>query len=68
MYGMLTSNPFSGGVSGDTESTVEKISDDVQDLKNPKWATNLMRLYREPLPVKIVEDRLGALEKKRIYD
>ena len=65
MYGMLTSNPFGGGVSGDTESTVEKISDDVQDLKNPKWATNLMRLYREPLPVKIVEDRLGALEAKR---
>ena len=53
MYGMLTSNPFSS--SGDAESTVERISDDIDNLKNPTWAKNILRLFKEPLPVRIVE-------------
>ena len=63
MYGMLTSNPFSS--SGDAESTVERISDDIDNLKNPTWAKNILRLFKEPLPVRIVEDKLGLLESKR---
>tara|TARA_B100001939_G_scaffold345553_1_gene362392 strand:- start:231 stop:2039 length:1809 start_codon:yes stop_codon:yes gene_type:complete len=57
---------FTGGGSGSSGSsgTVSRVGGS-GPMQSTLWMTNLERLYREPLPVMIVTDRLGFIESQR---
>lgn len=57
---------FTGGGSGSSGSsgTVSRVGGS-GPMQSTLWMTNLERLYREPLPVMIVTDKLGFIESQR---
>tara|TARA_Y100000004_G_scaffold169469_1_gene203762 strand:+ start:3117 stop:4982 length:1866 start_codon:yes stop_codon:yes gene_type:complete len=60
MYGMLSS-PFARG----TSSPVSRVQSSGSPGQNTLWMSNLERLFKEPLPVKIISDPLAFIEAKR---
>ena len=63
LYNALTSNPFRSMASGRAGST-EQLQRS-SGTATPIWAKNLERLYRDPLPITVVKNKLQALEMQR---
>ena len=63
LYNALTSNPFRSMASGRAGAT-EQLQRS-SGSATPIWAKNLERLYKDPLPITVVKNKLQALEKER---
>ena len=63
LYNALTSNPFRSMASGRAGST-EQLQRS-SGTATPIWAKNLERLYRDPLPITVVKNKLQSLEASR---
>ena len=63
LYNALTSNPFRSMASGRAGAT-EQLQRS-SGTATPIWAKNLERLYKDPLPITVVKNKLQALEKER---
>ena len=63
LYNALTSNPFRSMASGRAGAT-EQLQRS-SGTATPVWAKNLERLYKDPLPITVVKNKLQALEMER---
>lgn len=63
LYNAFTSNPFRSMASGRAGAT-EQLQRS-SGSATPIWAKNLERLYKDPLPITVVKNKLQALEKER---
>lgn len=63
LYNAFTSNPFRSMASGRAGAT-EQLQRS-SGTATPVWAKNLERLYKDPLPITVVKNKLQALEMER---